>query len=199
MWTETKGLTFLELAVVMAIIAITVIFMTPAIGEWVEKYRVNQAAREMVSDLQFAKIKAITMGRYYCTVTFNITIDNVHFDYIIYPDCDRDLELDLANICDMDGDGTNESSEKDNIFKGIQRIHDNYRHVTFDISQGDGDGITFTDNDDGQPSIAFDAQGFPRNNSGGFGAGSVYLKNTKNNMGRQIIVSSTGRIRIAKY
>ncbi len=54
------GVTLIELAVVMAIIAIMAVFMAPAIGEWLDNYRIRQSARDIVSNLQFAKMKAIS-------------------------------------------------------------------------------------------------------------------------------------------
>ena len=55
-----RGITIIELAVVMAIVAIMAVFMAPAIGEWLDNYRVRQTARDIVSNLQFAKMKAIS-------------------------------------------------------------------------------------------------------------------------------------------
>ncbi|MCJ7663959.1 MAG: GspH/FimT family pseudopilin [Desulfobacterales bacterium] len=55
-----NGVTLIELAVVMAIIAIMALFMAPAIGEWLGNFRIRQAARDIVSNLQFAKMRAIS-------------------------------------------------------------------------------------------------------------------------------------------
>ncbi|MBW2039765.1 MAG: GspH/FimT family pseudopilin [Deltaproteobacteria bacterium] len=181
----TKGITLIELMVVVAIIAIAALFMAPAIGEWADNYRIRQAAREMVSDFQFAKLKAINRGKY-CTVTFNISISGKNYDYIVFPDDDNDLELDLG------------TSEETNIYKKVIWSNE-YRNIGFDTAKGGGDGITFTNNDNGEPSVAFNARGLPKNNSGGFGAGTVFLIHTKNNKGRQVVVSSAGRIRIDEY
>ena len=55
-----RGVTLIELAVVMAIVAIMAIFLAPAIGEWLDNFRIRQAARDIVSHLQFAKMRAIS-------------------------------------------------------------------------------------------------------------------------------------------
>jgi prepilin-type N-terminal cleavage/methylation domain-containing protein len=55
-----NGVTLIELAVVMAIIAIMGVCLAPAIGEWLGNYRIKQAARDIVSNLQFAKMRAIS-------------------------------------------------------------------------------------------------------------------------------------------
>jgi general secretion pathway protein H len=55
-----KGLTLIEIAVVLAIIAIMGLFMAPAIGEWIDNFRIRQAARDISSTLQEAKMKTIS-------------------------------------------------------------------------------------------------------------------------------------------
>ena len=191
------GITLIELAAVMAIIAIMAVFVAPAIGEWLDNFRIRQAAREIHSDLQFAKIKAISSNfQRYCTITFNITVDGMLYDYIVYPDYNNNHQLD-GDAGDLDGDGKQENETAD-IFKRV-KLSDSFRHISFDLSQGDGDGITFLNNGRGEPSIAFDCEGLPRKAGGGFGAGTVFLKNTKNNKCCKVVVASVGRIRIEEY
>ena len=55
-----NGITVIELMVVLAIIALMGILMAPAIGEWVENYRIKQATRDVVSSLQLARMRAIS-------------------------------------------------------------------------------------------------------------------------------------------
>lgn len=171
-----NGITLIELMIVLGIIAIMGVLTVPAIGEWVENYRIKQAARQMVSDFEFAKMKAMSLGGY-CAVTFNETVDSTFYSYIVYDDTDSDCAYDAAEI----------------IFKRMILANE-YRHVAFDVSKADSDGISFPGN-----TMAFDARGLPKNNTGGFGAGSVYLINTKNNKGRQILMTSAGRARIDEY
>ena len=63
-----RGLTIIELAVVVVIIAVAALFITPAIGEWIDNYRIKQAARDIVSALQTAKMRAISTHREYRVV-----------------------------------------------------------------------------------------------------------------------------------
>jgi general secretion pathway protein H len=65
------GVTLIELIVVMAIIAAFGLCMAPAIGEWLDNFRIRQAAREIASTLQLAKIKAITSRLEY-NVVFDV-------------------------------------------------------------------------------------------------------------------------------
>ncbi|MCJ7547772.1 MAG: GspH/FimT family pseudopilin [Deltaproteobacteria bacterium] len=180
-----RGVTLIELVVVMAIIAIMALFMTPSLGEWVQNYRIKQAARNVASDLQSAKMQAISMHRY-CTVAFNAN------GYVIFPDYDNDMVLDTADYpSDLDGDGANENETTD-IFKTVI-LSNEYKTVTFDTSQT-GNGINFPNN-----MVAFDSRGLPRNNTGGFAGGTAFLINTTNNKARSVTVSSTGAVSIAEY
>lgn len=69
-----RGVTLIELAVVMAIVAIMALFMAPAIGEWIENFRIRQGAREIASALQEARIKAVSRRMQY-GVNFNVASD----------------------------------------------------------------------------------------------------------------------------
>ena len=60
-----KGVTLIELAVVMAIIAIVALFMSPALGEWAAQFRVRGAGKDLADAFQLARIKAISTGNQY--------------------------------------------------------------------------------------------------------------------------------------
>jgi prepilin-type N-terminal cleavage/methylation domain-containing protein len=62
---QEKGVTIIELAVVMAIIAIIALFMSPALGEWAARFRVRGASKDLADTLQLARIKAISTGNQY--------------------------------------------------------------------------------------------------------------------------------------
>jgi type IV fimbrial biogenesis protein FimT len=189
------GVTLIELAVVMAIVAIMALFLAPAIGEWVDNFRIRQAAREMSSDLQFAKMKAISMGRN-CAVVFNETVGGTQYAYVIFPDYDNDLVLNTADAGDLDGDGDQENETND-----IIKMASLNRNVVFDTAQGGGDGITFPDVS-GHPAVAFNPRGMPRDNNGPLsisGPQSIFLQNTKNNKGQQVTISPAGRVGINEY
>lgn len=70
------GVTLIELAVVMAIVGIMALFMAPAIGEWLDNYRIRQTARDIASTLQLAKMQAISTQTQR-SVTFD-TINNTY-------------------------------------------------------------------------------------------------------------------------
>ena len=66
-----RGITLIEVAVVMAIVAIMGLFLAPAIGEWLDNYRIRQGARDITSTLQEAKMKAIS-NRLQYRLVFNV-------------------------------------------------------------------------------------------------------------------------------
>ena len=63
-----QGVTLIEIAVVLAIVAIMALFMAPAIGEWLDNFRIRQTARDISSTLQQAKMKAISSRLQYRVV-----------------------------------------------------------------------------------------------------------------------------------
>jgi prepilin-type N-terminal cleavage/methylation domain-containing protein len=187
-----RGVTLIELVVVMAIIAIMGLFMAPAIGEWMDNYRIRQAAREMLSDLEFAKMKAISSG-VNCAVVFNQDVDGTQYSYVIFPDYNNNLQLD-GDVGDVNGDGINENETTD-IFKRASLG----RNISFDATQSGGDGIDFPAVG-GHPSVAFDRSGLARDNAGRLtNPESIFLKNTKNDKCRQVTISLAGRIGMNDY
>ena len=60
-----KGVTMIELAVVMAIIGIMALFLSPALGEWAAGFRLRGATKDLEDTLQLARLKAISTGNQY--------------------------------------------------------------------------------------------------------------------------------------
>ena len=65
-----RGVTLVELVVVMAIIAIGAAFVAPNIGAWIPNYRLRSASRDVTSALRMAQMKAISNNTQY-QVSFN--------------------------------------------------------------------------------------------------------------------------------
>jgi prepilin-type N-terminal cleavage/methylation domain-containing protein len=57
---NTKGLSLVELLVAVVILAILSSIAAPGVSRWVESYRVKTKSRQLISDLQLAKMKAVT-------------------------------------------------------------------------------------------------------------------------------------------
>lgn len=57
-----KGVTLLELIIVMVIIAIGAALVAPGIGAWIPTYRLRGATRDVVSHLRTAQMKAVSLN-----------------------------------------------------------------------------------------------------------------------------------------
>jgi type IV fimbrial biogenesis protein FimT len=57
---NAKGFSLIEVIVVMVILAIISALAAPSFSEWIEKYRVKSASRQLVTDLQLMKMKSIS-------------------------------------------------------------------------------------------------------------------------------------------
>jgi prepilin-type N-terminal cleavage/methylation domain-containing protein len=60
-----KGVTLIELIVVMIIIAIGAVLMAPGIGAWLPNYRLRSTTRDIVSTMRTAQMKAVSMNMEY--------------------------------------------------------------------------------------------------------------------------------------
>jgi len=70
---KKKGVTLLELIIVMVIIAIGATLLAPGIGTWITIYRLKGATRDVVSTLRTAQMKAISINTDYQVNFLNAT------------------------------------------------------------------------------------------------------------------------------
>ena len=171
-----SGFTLIEVLMTIVVLAILAAVAVPGFSVWLPNYRLKAAARDMGSNFQLAKLTAVKRNTN-CAITFNQAIGARTYDYVVYVDLDKDLEYDAGEEVIT------------------RKCWTDYGSTSYDLSQGGGDGLTFMNNDDGLPSIAFQSKGFPVNNISGLGMGTVFLKNT-NNRTTSVVVSSAGNIRI---
>ena len=75
-----KGITLIELIVVMVIIAIGAVLMVPNIGGWLPSYRLRSATRDIVSTMRVAQMKAISNNVRY-QISFDIGNNNYVLQY----------------------------------------------------------------------------------------------------------------------
>ncbi len=69
-----RGVTLIELMVVLAIVAILGLLMAPSIGEWAAGFRLRGAAKDLEDALQLARLKAIsTRNQYRVQLNINST------------------------------------------------------------------------------------------------------------------------------
>ncbi|MCP4579687.1 MAG: hypothetical protein GY846_25735 [Deltaproteobacteria bacterium] len=157
---------------VMAIIGIVAAIAVPGFFRWLPDYYLKSAARDLRASFQLARITAIKSGAN-CAITFNQAVDGDTFDYVVFQDADNDLVLDTAEITGI-----------------VKRVKWSDYHPSISW-----DSNSFTNNADGLPAVAFRSNGITRNNGGGFGAGTVSIKNTDNSEA-DIVMSSAGNIRV---
>jgi prepilin-type N-terminal cleavage/methylation domain-containing protein len=70
-----SGFSVVELVVVIAILGILTTIAVPNFVAWIPKYRVKDAAQDLYSNIQLAKMEAIKRNQN-CTVTFDAGADN---------------------------------------------------------------------------------------------------------------------------
>src|SRR4030042_419026 len=73
-----KGVTLLELIIVMVIIAIGATLMVPGISSWMPHYRLRSATRDIASTMRIAQMKAISNN-----LTYQVSFDPGNRSYIL--------------------------------------------------------------------------------------------------------------------
>ena len=73
-----KGVTLIELVVVLVIIAIGAALTAPGIGAWLPYYRLRSATRDLVSTMRVAQMKAISKN-----LRYQISFDIPNRSYIV--------------------------------------------------------------------------------------------------------------------
>jgi len=94
-----RGLTIIELVVVMCILGIMVLIAIPNIGRWLPRYRLRSAARDVASNMQLARLGAIKDNREWAII-FNVTGQS----YRIISDRGPDGNWDTADDIGYKGD-----------------------------------------------------------------------------------------------
>jgi prepilin-type N-terminal cleavage/methylation domain-containing protein len=168
-----RGLTIIELVVVMCILAVMVLIAIPNIGRWLPRYRLKSAARDVASNMQLARLGSIKDNR----------------EWAILFDTNGQL---YRIISDRGPDGN--WGTPDDTEEKVVNLSD-YQNIRFgDNGHGPrpgggavGDGVTF-----GGHRAEF-------NPGGTSTAGTVYLQNNRNGALAISVDSSTGIVRMWRW
>lgn len=76
-----RGVTLIELIIVIVIIAIGATLLTPGISSWIHHYRLRSATREIASVMRIAQMKAISNN-----LTYQVVFDPPNRSYILQYD-----------------------------------------------------------------------------------------------------------------
>ncbi|MDM8556034.1 GspH/FimT family pseudopilin [Desulfococcaceae bacterium HSG7] len=173
-----SGFTMLETLIAVTIMAIIMGMGIPYIMGWLPNYRLRNAARDIHSNLQLARITAVK-ERVNCTVTFTPGTGLVT-GYQIYLDPNDNRQMDGTETLiktvaiNIDGNFDNDAYEDD---------------VRFSPSEGGGDGVALAASDD--RSVTFSSNGM----LSGVYNGTVFLTNS-NGTKKRVVVNNAGRIQI---
>ena len=167
-----SGFSLVELAVIIAIISVSLIIAIPTYHLTMKPTaELNGASRQLFSDVQLARLRAVSEN-----VRHGLDFDYEDYDYIVFKDRNGNYKYD-------DGVG--------NIVKRVKFSGFGYSSVSFDTGYGGGDGVTFDTGGGIVNSFSFSTRGLP------WPGGSVYLINNKGKA-RTIVVNNMGGVRIEK-
>ena len=177
-----RGLTIIELVVVMCILGVMVLIAIPNIGRWLPRYRLRSAARDVASNMQLARLGAIKDNREWA-----ILFDTNGQLYRIISNKGPDGTWDTADDIGYKGDMSPWPLSTKNLA--------NYPSVRFGASGNPpipdggavGDGVTFV------------GKRAEFNPGGTSTAGTVYLQNNRNDALAVSVDSSTGIIRMWRW
>lgn len=92
-----KGLTLVELMIVMAVLAILLTVATPSLDSFSSAYKLRGAAREVATDLQFARLLAVKENK-----DFRVNISSKSYQVVRVSDGSvaktRNLDTDYPNV-----------------------------------------------------------------------------------------------------
>ena len=169
-----RGFSIVQLVVVMCIVSVTLAIGIPAYNRTMRPTaELNSAARHLFSDIQLARLQAVSEN-----VRIGLDFDSTPDDYIVFRDTNANFQYD---------DGAEAIVKRVQFSAGL-----GYGNVSFDTGQG-GDGVTFAGGGVVN-SFSFSTRGLPKPD------GTVFLRNSKNSPeGRKVVVNTMGGVRVEEY
>lgn len=177
---KKDGFTLIELMVTIAIMGILAGIAIPNYNNWLPKSRVNGAARELFTEMQLARMRAISENNNYV-----ITFSTSNNSYSIYDDENNDSNGQSGELV--------KTIDIDDRYPGIE-----YGYIAGNNPSGNPitKEVTFSGT---PPRVTFKPTGLANKN------GAVYLMpaadgaNSRKDRQRAIIVIRTGRVRLYRH
>ncbi|MBW1860026.1 MAG: GspH/FimT family protein [Deltaproteobacteria bacterium] len=169
-----SGFTMVELIVVVVILAFVAAIGIPTYHLTIKPTaHLKGAARQLYSDIQLARLRAVSRNAR-CGMVFSAGPS-----YIVFVD-----DMLPVGQYEYTDDGNSENDEE--MIKTVNLANE-YLGVQFDTAHGGGDGIDFANS-----SFSFSSRGLPSPD------GDLYLINQKGE-GRKIVVNIMGGVQLEKY
>jgi prepilin-type N-terminal cleavage/methylation domain-containing protein len=90
---KNHGFTLVELMVTLAVVGILAAVAAPDVSQWIQNYRARTAARQLMSDLQSARIKAVSER-----VQFRVSVDAGNNQYQVQKGNDPEATTSWTNV-----------------------------------------------------------------------------------------------------
>ena len=151
-----RGFTLLEAMIVAGIIAIMAAIAVPSIRTWIPRQQMRSIKRDIVSQMQLARMRAIGTG-HYCYIDFDPGSDGVanNMAFTCFLDTDDDTIGELDNGLPEDANEFQASQmTSPNTVNGVPSIR-LPNHVSYGLETGvddingdpySGDGVSFSGN-----------------------------------------------------
>lgn len=172
-----RGFTLVEMLVVLGITIVLTSIAFPSLIKTRVTSQLRAATSEFYVLMNRAKIEAVRRNGSVSVVFFQLINGRV-YDFVSFTDLDNDLEFD---------EGSDQVIDKLDLSTFG-------KHVYFNTAVN-GNGVSFTENDENLPAVRFTARGLSKNNGGGFGAGTIYLINSNGDK-KEIVVNAIGSVRV---
>ncbi|UJP04832.1 MAG: GspH/FimT family pseudopilin [Nitrosomonas sp.] len=174
-YSDFRGFTLIELLIAMSILTIMLAVGVPSLSQFTLSSRLNSYSNALMQHLSLARSEAIKRNT---RVAICKSSDNTT--------CASSGDWSQGWIVFVDSDNNANAGSAEPIITTMPPL---------------AVGYSFSGNSNVSNYISFDEQGIPKLTSGGFQSGTITLcpaKPAPSGIGRDIILSSSGRSRIAK-
>jgi prepilin-type N-terminal cleavage/methylation domain-containing protein len=187
---RTKGLTIIELVIVMSILSVMVLISIPNIGRWLPRYRLRGAVRDVASAMQLARLGAIKDNNEWA-IQYDVNAQT----YTVLSDDGADGAWGTLDDVGYKGDASPwpQSTRSLADYRNVS-FGDNGYGSWFDGS-GVGDGVTFVNN-----RVEFNPDGTAGPDLFNGIVGSAYLRNNRGGAAcARIRFTATGAIEVVHW